>query len=341
MNNIDKLVEKLKFASDFEKIDVYNELYELFKAQSDYKNALDYLEKQVKLKDEVYDSSTDKKIADLHAQYKSEKNKRESELAESRAEVHRLTNVELAHANATQDKFFSIIGHDLKNPLAAVIGFSEILSDMTYEMSNEEIKSFSRKINLSGVYLLSMLNNMLAWARSQTGRMPYQPKNLTLLPAVEQIVSTFKSNASTKSIKMQIDIYPDAAIFVDRDLLRITLHNLLSNAIKFTPNKGKVVVSAILKGAMVEIAVVDSGVGISDDVISNLFRMDVHFSTAGTAKEKGTGLGLLLCKDFVEKNGGAIWLESEVDKGSAFKFTAPVARQESHNHSVSGLSQSV
>ena len=235
---------------------------------------------------------------------------------------------ELHDLNATKDKFFSIIAHDLKNPLSSLLSLSELLFH-EYEMYDHKTKKEFIKLIYEGsqnTYKLS--ENLLTWSHSQRGKVVFNPVNLNLRELIDENAILFNQNAIEKGICMKSEVNEDSYFNTDRDLVNTVIRNLLANAIKFTPQKGEVSISArILSGKdqneTIEISVKDSGIGISQKNMENLFNIEKNQSTPGTNGEKGTGLGLILCKEFIEKCEGKIWVESKIGKGSEFKFTLP------------------
>jgi PAS domain S-box-containing protein len=238
------------------------------------------------------------------------------------AELHEKQE-ELQELNATKDKFFSIISHDLKNPIAVFLSISEMLSKMFEDFSPEELKDFLDEMNKSAKKLNSLLENLLQWSRAQTGRLQYNPDTFDLRDVVQNSIMLLKMNADKKNIGLISDVQEQSYVYADINMVDTVLRNLISNAIKFTPEKGKITISDEVKGEFREVSVTDTGLGISEEDINKLFRIDVHHTTIGTSKEKGTGLGLILCKEFIEKNGGEIWVESRLGEGTTFYFTLP------------------
>jgi signal transduction histidine kinase len=233
-------------------------------------------------------------------------------------------NHELKELNATKDKFFNIVAHDLKNPFTALLGSTELLLENIHQMDTETIIKLSQVLNDSAKSGYAILQNLLDWSRSQTGLMKINIEKINLKNLIEENISNLLLNSNNKAINMGSEIKDDVFVFTDRNMINIVLRNLLGNAVKFTPRFGKVNVSTILNGNVVIILVKDSGIGISDDNINKLFRIDTDYTRPGTDKEQGTGLGLKLSKEFVEKLGGKIWVESEFGKGCDFKFTLPL-----------------
>jgi signal transduction histidine kinase len=232
-------------------------------------------------------------------------------------------NLKLQELNATKDKFFSIIAHDLKNPFSTLITLSSLLKDELRKYTLDEIEKFTRLIYDASERSYNLLENLLAWSRSQTGNIPFHPEKFSLKKIVGDTVKMLGSSAKNKHINLYSEISEDIVAFADVKMIATTIRNLLSNAIKFTEDGGEVKITAKDMEEWVEITVSDTGVGIKEEDLKKLFRIDVHHSTSGTAQEKGTGLGLILCKEFVEKHGGKIGVESEVGKGSHFTFMLP------------------
>lgn len=235
-------------------------------------------------------------------------------------------NQELKVLNATKDKFFNIVAHDLKNPFTALIGSTELLVENIRQMDTEKIIKLSQVLNDSAKSGYAILQNLLDWSRSQTGLMKINIEKINLKNLIEENISNHLLISTNKEINLRSDIKDDIFVFTDRNMINIVLRNLLGNAVKFTPRFGNVNVSTILDGNAVSILVKDTGIGISNDNINKLFRIDTDYKRAGTANEQGTGLGLKLSKEFVEKLGGKIWVESELGKGCDFKFTLPLDR---------------
>jgi two-component system sensor histidine kinase/response regulator len=233
-------------------------------------------------------------------------------------------NYELKELNATKDKFFNIVAHDLKNPFSALIGCSELLFENIHQIDTEEIIKLSKVLNDSAKSGYALLQNLLDWSRSQTGIMKINIEKINLKNLIEENISSHLLNYTNKEINMYSDINDDIFVFTDRNMISIVLRNLLGNAVKFTPRFGKVYVRTILERNEVSILVKDTGTGISGDNIDNLFRIDSDYKRLGTDNEQGTGLGLKLSKEFVEKLGGKISVESEFGKGCDFKFTLPL-----------------
>jgi PAS domain S-box-containing protein len=235
-------------------------------------------------------------------------------------------NEELENLNATKDKFFSIIAHDLRSPFNSLLGLTEMLSVDLPNMSKEEVQPMVNIIYKSTNNMYRLLENLLQWSQIQSGTIPFDPKHVSLQSVIDESVEVTKEPATLKEIEIYSVLKEQLMIYADSNMLQTVMRNLISNAIKFTPKGGKVSVSAFRNDKNeVEITVADTGIGISQTMIGNLFRIDVKTNRMGTDSEPSNGLGLLLCKEFVEKHGGKIWVESEVGKGSVFHFTIPAA----------------
>ena len=233
------------------------------------------------------------------------------------------TNEELNALNTTKDKFFSIIAHDLKSPFQSLLGFSETLATEIDIMSNEEIALFSKGLNDDLRNIYGLLDNLLQWSIIQRNMLEHNPENVNLYDQVSKIIGIADQDAKKKNITIFNRIESGTFVYVDSVMLRSVIQNLINNAIKFTKAGGQIVASSIEKSHLIEVSVEDTGIGIDAKLIHGLFSFDTIFTTNGTAGEKGTGLGLPLCKEFVERNEGKIWVETEKGKGSKFIFTLP------------------
>ncbi len=229
---------------------------------------------------------------------------------------------ELKELNASKDKFFSILAHDLRSPFHGLQGLASILKSDIENLSTEEIKAYINEIDSATSNLFNLIENLLDWSRIQTGKYNFKQKKFSITKLVKDIESVLKYNASLKSIIIKSEFNDDSLIVEgDESMIRSLVHNLLSNAIKFTSNNGKIeVYYDLAEEGFIEIFVHDNGVGISKYNIPKLFRLDESYSTPGTNKEKGTGLGLLLCKEIAEKHGSELKVESELGQGSCFSF---------------------
>lgn len=230
---------------------------------------------------------------------------------------------ELQKANATKDKFFSILAHDLKNPFAAILGYAELLKDDFDNFTDDEKRHFVNEIYGTSNSTFNLLENLLNWSRSQTGRLTITKKNITLEELIETTIDLMNPIASKKQIEIQKDFKPNDQVSADPFMTTTIIRNLLSNALKFTPVGGKVIVSSSQNDSSMDISIRDFGIGLSKTELGRLFRIDETFTKRGTSDEGGTGLGLILCKEFAEKQEGTILVESEEGKGSVFTLRLP------------------
>ncbi|MGB0383553.1 MAG: ATP-binding protein [Ardenticatenaceae bacterium] len=239
---------------------------------------------------------------------------------------------QLAKLNADKDKFFSIMAHDLKGPFQPLLGYSQLMALMAETMSPAEITQMSEKILSSAKTVYGLLENLLEWSRMQLGQMRYQPQDVSLKELIDDNLRLLAENAVKKEITLQSEVNEHLEVYADRHMLDTVIRNLISNALKFTPSGGKVTISAREDKRQhpsglerwMEVSVVDTGIGISQTDLKMLFKLDSHHTTPGTAEEQGTGLGLIICKEMVEKNGGQIWIESQLEQGTTVRFSVPV-----------------
>jgi signal transduction histidine kinase len=235
-----------------------------------------------------------------------------------------IKTAELKELNASKDKFFSIIAHDLKNPFSTIIGFSEILKEDLSSQPDGRPKEFSKMIHASAIQTFRLLENLLEWANSQRGKIVFNPQKIKFSDLLNEELFTLNDIAAGKNIEITSFVPENLTILADKNMIKTILRNLVSNAIKFTHRNGKVAIKVSVDNSSAEVEVSDNGIGMTSDTISKLFRIDANLSTPGTEKEKGTGLGLFLCKEFVEKHGGKIWIRSEAGTGTSFFFTIPL-----------------
>lgn len=245
---------------------------------------------------------------------------RERNLAE---EALKMSEAKLIELNATKDKFFNIVAHDLKNPFTSLLGSTELLYDNIQKMDVQTIKKLARILNESAKSGYSILLNLLDWSRSQTGQIKFNPEKINLREIIQENFSDIYLFSTSKAIKVSTHVKEDVFIFADKNMVNTILRNLLSNAVKFTSRNGSVRVGAKIDDKEVIISVEDTGTGISKENINKLFRLDTKYSVPGTDKETGTGLGLKLCKEFIEKMNGTISVKSIENKGSQFIFSIP------------------
>ena len=234
---------------------------------------------------------------------------------------------DLEIANASKDKFFSIIAHDLRSPFNGLIGMTEIFSEHIGKdtFSREDIKTGLESLGKSAKTVYTLLENLLTWSRLQRGVIEFFPQEMLLEPTVHEVFEIFESNKTRKQIHLDNLVPVPTPVYADVNMLNTILRNLISNALKFTKAGGKIGVSAETHDdeEYVEVCVSDTGIGMSREDQQKLFRIDIKHSEVGIAGEKGTGLGLILCKELVEQGGGTIRVDSELGKGTRFFFTVP------------------
>jgi signal transduction histidine kinase len=240
-------------------------------------------------------------------------------------QAEELTNMnsELKDLNEKKNRFFSIIAHDIKNPFNAIMGFIEMLKLEGKKLSEEKRETYVAAIYTSSRALYNLLENLLLWARAQSDRVKFNPRKFPVRAIVNESLFIQKENYRKKSIDIEVILNEKIEVIADQDQLNIVIRNLIGNAIKFTGEQGKIKIKGITRGDDFLFEVSDTGVGISKESIGDLFRIDRSVTTKGTDGEKGTGLGLILCKEFIENHGGEIWVESEEGKGTIFGFSIP------------------
>lgn len=241
-------------------------------------------------------------------------------------EILEIQRKELEELNKTKDKFFSIISHDLRGPFSVILGYTDLLLKQFEKFTKEQTLDFVTQIQNSARKQYKLLENLLQWSRIQIGTMKCEPTELNLKNLNSNVLTLFEPNARNKEINLFSQI-GDVKVLADENMITAVMRNLVSNAIKFTPRGGYVNIYTKNTNKFIEITVQDSGIGISEKKIKNLFNIEVSNSTPGTEEESGTGLGLILCKEFVEKNGGKIWAESQINEGTEMKFTLPAYEQ--------------
>lgn len=261
------------------------------------------------------------------ALYSSEKFSKLNQELEILVEKRSQKAVEYANkmeeANNTKDKFLSIIAHDLKNPFNTLIGYSDVLKSDFKDYSQDEIGQYLNIIYDTSVKGYNLLENLLQWAQSQTNKIIFNPVKINLHDTVQFCIDDIEHQCQFKHIEIRNEIPGKTHIIADKNLLKTIIRNLLNNAVKYTSTKGFVSVSSRKIDKLIEISVKDTGMGMTEGELKDLFKIDKIYSKPGTNKETGSGLGLILCKEFIEKHGGEIWGESELEKGSTFKFTIP------------------
>jgi two-component system, sensor histidine kinase and response regulator len=244
--------------------------------------------------------------------------KQRMEIAEKASQLEQQT-IQLTELNSLKNKLFSVISHDLKTPMYAL---RNLFSNMQqYDLPPEEVKSLIPDVVNDLNYTTGLMENLLQWAKNQMRADTVHPQVMDITELIGDVCGLLRLQAESKHIKLQTTVTEPVEVFADRDMVHLVLRNLLSNAIKFTPEKGNIIIDAVPNGTMTTISVKDSGVGIDEETQKKLFNE--YYTSKGTADENGTGLGLMLCKEFLTKNGGRLRVTSQVGKGSTFSFTLP------------------
>lgn len=235
-------------------------------------------------------------------------------------------NKELNELNATKDKLFKILAHDLRNPFNIILGFSSLMVNTIESNSGETIKTYAKHVHNSAEQTYKLLENLLKWASLQTGHLKPKPESFSPAEIINESIDLISHQAKNKQISIDIKIENNQNVFADKEMIKTVLRNLITNAIKFTNENGLITIKSEKNesGDAVVFSVTDNGIGISEDDIKKLFRIESTLSKKGTNNEVGTGLGLILCKDFIEQNSGKLEVSSELNKGSTFKFSLPI-----------------
>ena len=233
----------------------------------------------------------------------------------------------LRELNNSKDKFFSILAHDLKNPFASIIGLADFLTDEMDSLNTDETKKIARSISHSSKRVHRLLENLLKWSLIQTGRIKFDPVAFNLSNLISETAELFTPTADAKNISLQTEFNHNTLVYADMNMIETAIRNIISNAIKFTNTGGRILIKTIQQNQFIRVDVIDNGVGIRESDLDKIFRIEEHTNISGTGNEKGTGIGLVLSKEFVERNGGKIWFSSEYGKGSQFNITIPVAAE--------------
>ena len=264
-----------------------------------------------------YFAETILKLAAVRAAGELERINAEQALIQSERKLHQL--------NIDKDRFISVLGHDLKTTFNNLLGLSEVLTEDIHMLNTEQVENIANDINKSAQITSNLLEDILMWARCQQGSIPFKPKKLRFAEICRNTLEAFSLAAHSKIITINCSSADQIYVFADSDMLKTVLRNLVSNAIKFTNKGGAINICAEENSENLTISISDNGTGIPPENLAKLFDISEVLTTKGTAGETGTGLGLLLCKEFIEKHGGKIWVESEAGRGSVFKFILPVS----------------
>lgn len=235
-------------------------------------------------------------------------------------------NAELIKSNADKNRFYHILAHDLRSPFNVLLGISDFLIKSTDGFNKEEIAEYLKILNQTAHNTYNLLDDLLIWAKSHSGILSFQPNIFNFSDICRDLLEFNREIANRKNITINCLVKDKVEVFTDKSMIKTIMRNLISNAIKYTNTDGEINISAHQHSDYTLISVLDNGVGIAKEIIPTLFDISNKISTEGTKGESGTGFGLVLCKDFVDKHGGKIWVESEVGKGSEFKFTLPFVK---------------
>ncbi|MEI6020546.1 MAG: PAS domain-containing sensor histidine kinase, partial [Bacteroidota bacterium] len=242
---------------------------------------------------------------------------------------NKINQTNLIKLNATKDRFFSIIAHDLKSPFNSILGLSQLLQDQVKAKDYEQVDEMVTLIKQSSKRATDLLINLTDWAVTQSGKMQYNPQEFDLVHLSNEIEISLAAAAKLKNISIQKNMPSSVKTFADITMISTVMRNLLNNAIKFTHNDGVISITIHTLNADIIVAIKDNGIGMDNERIEKIFQFEEKITTPGTENEKGTGLGLIICKEFIEKNKGKFWVESQVRNGSTFYFSIPV-----HSHSA-------
>jgi signal transduction histidine kinase len=348
------------YHSDIDIQESYYNLSKVNKLKGDYKNALNNFEKYTSIKNTIFSEENKTKLAHLESQREIELRDKKIEIQNLKIKndsrkvyllitttgaiatllglffwlylTKRKSNSQLEEKNKTisninkqKDKFFSIIAHDLRGPFIGFLGLTELLAEDIDDMRKEEIQFAAVNMRSSALNLNKLLENLLEWSRMEQGLISFSSQENLLLPIIKECVDTFDATANKKEIKILTDIREDITIFTDYNILQSVIRNILSNAVKFTPNGGTIIIKGKEDKIKTTVSITDSGIGMDENILQNLFQLDIKTNRTGTENEPSTGLGLILCKEFIEKLGGKIWVESAENLGSTFYFSFPQA----------------
>ncbi|NIM83221.1 MAG: tetratricopeptide repeat protein [Candidatus Aminicenantes bacterium] len=359
---LDYLDKSLKMAVELERKYLIHWLYEryarIYQAKGDYKNALFYHQKFKETSDEILNTDINKRIAHLQVVYDVEKKEKENQLLKKNNQIQKMQLIfltlvsvfvfiialvthnryrikkkteqvlraseqQLKNMNAAKDRLFTIIAHDLGSPLNSLLLSAGHLKNHFQALEDQDLEEFIHNIYRQTRDMADLLENLLQWARVQIGKIEQNPEAVDMRLLIEETFLHIKYTAQNKHIRLASHIMENTIAWADKHMMKAVMRNLLSNAVKYSHPGGEIQITSIDAGNRIEITVSDNGVGMGEEKAERLFKEEVHESTRGTSNEKGTGLGLVLCKEFVEKNGGEIRVQSQLNSGSHFTFTLP------------------
>jgi len=310
--------EKIAYAihSNNHLLNFFGQISEAYEKTGDFENALIYLKKHFVLKDQIFSEESQNKIFEMQVRYDSEKKEKE-------AEIYRIKNEELSLMNATKDKFFRIIHHDLLNPFTAIHSTAGFLEKFYDKIDDQKRRSYVRMILGSSERLLKLIDNLFEWVKTQSGEIDFIPEKINVCDIVDHNIQLLGNNLNSKEIVTEIKVPASCCVNADRNMLDTIVRNLIANAIKFTSTGGKIVIKARSLNDTVKLSVEDNGMGIERSNLKKLFKVEEAFSTPGTNEEKGTGLGLILVKEFLDICGGRVFVKSEPGNGTKFTIELP------------------
>ena len=339
-------------------LEIYANLEDVYLEQKDFDKVIYYQNKQIETQEIILSGAANIKTEQLQAIYELDEKSNQIATLQKQNEINTLkikqqktyqlimiagslfvlfisaiiillyrrisrNNRELNKINKTKDRLFSIIAHDLKGPIGSSLAMSKIIAEDNKVQEYSPLNNYTLLLFQSLDSSYNLLNNLLDWARSQFHKIEFNPNHFLLIDAIDDVKTQMLFLIQKKNIRIEMNVEKNQKVFADEGMLKTVFRNLLSNSIKFSSPGGKVVLSSIERDTFIEVSVKDFGVGIDPVILPKLFDLNANISTSGTLGENGTGLGLILVKEFVEKHGGKIWVESEVGKGSVFNFTLP------------------
>ncbi|NOR74123.1 MAG: tetratricopeptide repeat protein, partial [Draconibacterium sp.] len=340
-------------------LDIYSNLTEAYLNINDYENAITYQKKQIEIQNLILSGAADIKVEQLQAIYEVDKQNSQIVVLEKQNEINylrikqqkvsqqimilgiiitflfsiiiywlynkiRQKNIELNETNTAKDKFFAIIAHDLRGPTGNLASFLELLNDTFNKHSQKELKKILLSLHKSAENVNILLENLLIWAKSQLNKIEFRPKELKLTDVFQDSIKALKQTVNNKQINIKLELDDKIIVFADPNMAQSIMRNILSNAIKFSHRGGEVIIkSSANKMNSAFISIIDNGVGIDEHALSQIFDITNTLQTNGTEGEKSTGLGLIIVKDFIEKNSGTITIESQKNKGTIVSFTLP------------------
>lgn len=332
-------------------IDTYKKFAQYNEIKKNFKDALLYFKKYTALKDSVLKQENIALISEMEAIYKTEKAEKEKTVLQKNLEIKekqfyyltiilllmiaigviiynrylskKSANKKLQELNSVKDTFFKLIAHDLKAPFNTILGFIDILKEDFANLSEDEKLTYINNVGIAAKQSYQLLENLLMWAQSESGKMIFNPQQLNLKNLILDSKELLMPTALSKNIQLIVECDENLSIKADLQMLQTVLRNLISNAIKFSFSNGKVLIKVLNEPKQVKVLISDEGIGMEETTIKRLFKLNDITTQNGTSGEKGTGLGLILCKDFIEHHKGKIWAESEPGKGSRFIFTIP------------------